>query len=106
MAAEDFFKLTDDGAQLFVRVSPGAASDKIAGLWQGADGEQRLGVKVTAATDKGKANAAIIKLLAKALGLAKSALTVASGEAARMKTISITGDSAALEKTLRRLTGE
>jgi len=103
LTAPDFFKLTDSGALVFVRASPGAARDEIAGLWQGADGEQRLAVKVTAAPDKGKANAGVIKLLAKTLRLPKSALAVSAGAAARMKTISITGDPAALEKALRRL---
>jgi uncharacterized protein len=104
MSARDFFNLTPDGAQLFVRASPGAAKDKIAGLWQGADDERRLAVKVAAPPDKGKANAAIIKLLTKALGVPKSTLSVSTGETARLKTITIIGDPAVLEPALRRLT--
>jgi len=103
LAAQDVFKLTPDGALLFVRASPGAAKDQIAGLWQGARDERRLAVKVTAAPDKGKANAAIIKLLAKALGVPKSTLSVSAGETARLKTITIIGDLAVLEPALRRL---
>ncbi len=103
MSARDFFNLTPDGAQLFVRASPGSAKDQIAGLWRGADDERRLVVKVTAPPDKGKANASIIKLLARALGAPKSTLSVSTGETARLKTITIGGDPAALEQALRRL---
>ncbi len=103
MASYKFFKLTGEGALVFLRVSPGAAKDAVAGLWQGADGEQRLAVKVTTAPDKGKANAGVIKLLAKTLRLPKSALAVSAGETARMKTIAIASDPAALEKALREL---
>ncbi len=104
MSAQSVFKLTDDGAQLFVRASPGSAKDEIAGLWQGADKERRLAVKVAAPPDKGKANASIIKLLAKALGVPKSTLSVSAGETARLKTITIIGEPAALEQALRELT--
>ena len=40
---------------------------------------------------EGEANAALIKLIAKALGVAKSAVTVVSGETARLKTLEIEG---------------
>jgi uncharacterized protein len=103
MSSQDYFRLTPDGAQIFVRASPGAAKDEIAGLWEGADEEHRLAVKVAAPPDKGKANAAIIKLLAKALGVPKSDLSVSTGETARLKTITIIGDPASLEQALRRL---
>jgi uncharacterized protein len=103
MSAQNFFKLMGDGALVFVRASPGAAKDEIAGQWQGAGDEPRLAVKVAAPPDKGKANAAIIKLLAKALGVAKSTLSVSAGETARLKTVTIIGDPAVLEPALRRL---
>ena len=46
--------------------------------------------------DKGKANAAVVALLARALGVPKSAVSVVSGETSRLKTLAIAGDSAAL----------
>jgi len=75
-------------------------------LWTGADGEQRLAVKVTAPPDKGKANAAVVKLLANALRLPKSSLTVASGETSRLKTVAIVGSGANLAAALIALAGE
>lgn len=95
--------MTDDGARLFVRASPGARKNAIEGVWRGADGEARLAVKVTAPPDKGKANAAILKLLAGALGLGKSALTVAAGETSRLKTIDVKAEKKALAAALKKL---
>ncbi len=53
--------------------------------------------------DRGKANAAVIALLAKALGLPRSALTLASGDTSRFKTIAIAGDGPELSARLARL---
>lgn len=101
-----FFETTQEGSRVFLRVTPGANSNEISGLWTGADGEQRLAVKVTAAPDKGKANAAVIKLLAKALALPKSSLTVASGETSRLKTIAIVPAGTDLAAALLALAGD
>jgi uncharacterized protein YggU (UPF0235/DUF167 family) len=62
-----------------------------------------LRVRVNAVPDKGKANAAVVALLARALGVPKSAISVASGETARLKTLDVVGDGAALEKKLSAL---
>lgn len=78
----------------------------IAGLWRGVDGETRLAVKVSAPPDKGKANAAIVKLLTKALGLPKSAFLIAAGETSRLKTVDITAEKEALAAVLEKLAGE
>lgn len=101
-----FYDLTETGARLYVRASPGAKQNAIGGLWRGPGEETRLSVKVTAAPDKGKANAAILALLAKALGLPKSALLVASGDLSRLKTIDIRAEKAALAAALNALAGE
>ena len=98
--------MTENGAQIFLRVTPSAKRNEISGLWTGADGEQRLAVKVTAPPDKGKANAAVVKLLAHALRLPKSSLTVASGETSRLKTVAIVGSGANLAAALIALAGE
>ena len=59
-----------------------------------------LRVRVSAVPDKGKANAAVVALLAKALGVPKSSVSVVSGETARLKTVAISGDSERLAGTL------
>ena len=72
-----------------VRVSPRASRDAIAGVHDGA-----LKVALTAPPVEGAANAALIALLAKALGVAKRAVTIASGEASRQKRVQIEGVTA------------
>mgnify|MGYP000427444852 CR=1 FL=1 len=54
-----------------------------------ADGGAALKVAVTAAPEGGKANAAVIKLLAKALGVPKSRLTLIQGATSRDKVFRI-----------------
>ncbi len=106
MGDKTFFEKTEIGIRLYLRATPGAATNEIAGLWQSADGETRVAVKVTAPPDKGKANAAILKLLAKKLGLPKSALSVRAGETSRLKVIQIEGEPDALAAALENLVGE
>ena len=81
---------------LHLRVTPNAGADRIDGTELRDDGTAVLRVRVTAVPDKGKANAAVIGMLAKALGVPKSALTLVSGDTARVKTIEVAGDPAAL----------
>ncbi len=80
-----------------MRVTPAASKDEITGEWRGkdmrGDPDIRLAVKVAAPPDKGKANAALIRLLANNYGVAKSAVSIASGETARLKIVEIFGAS-------------
>jgi uncharacterized protein (TIGR00251 family) len=55
-------------------------------------------VRVTAPPDKGKANQALISLIAKALGAPKSSVVIVSGETSRLKILEINGDSQALAR--------
>lgn len=68
---------------LAVRVTPKAASDRIAV----EDGKVRAWV--TSPPDKGKANRAVIALVADALGVPKSAVALVRGEAAREKLLRV-----------------
>ena len=80
-----------DGIVLAIRVTPKAASNAIAGLQTVGDNRTALQIRVTAPPDKGKANSAVITLLAKQFGFAKSALTIVTGETSRDKQINIAG---------------
>jgi uncharacterized protein len=71
-----------DGLRLSVRVTPRASVNSVGGLREG-----RLCVKVTAVAEDGKANAAVLRLLSKALGLAPSRLEITGGAASRDKTL-------------------
>ena len=76
-----------DGAVTFdVLVQPRASRAKLGPVHDG-----RLKVAVTSPPVDGEANAAVIELLAKALGVAKSAVEVVGGATSRRKTIQIAG---------------
>lgn len=75
-------KPTQAGTLIPVRVAPRASHNKITGVKQGA-----LQVRLTAPPVDGAANQALIKLLAKALGLAKGRLSLASGQKSRDKVL-------------------
>ena len=95
-----YWRKVRDGILLDVRVTPKSATSRLAGLHAAANGSVSLAVKVTAPPDKGKANAAVIALLAEAFGQPKSSLSLASGETGRRKTVHISGDPDALTAKL------
>ncbi len=76
------------GDRFQVRVTPKAAANRIKVEHQD-DGSVLVRAYVTAAAEDGKANAAVIKLLAKELSLALSSLTITHGLTDRNKTITI-----------------
>ncbi|WP_152663854.1 DUF167 domain-containing protein [Sphingomonas sp. SRS2] len=93
-----------DGITLAVRASPKAARDAIEGIITADDGRDWLAVKLTAPPSDGAANEALVRLLAKALGVAKRDVALASGAASRLKRLHITGDPAALAAALTTIT--
>jgi uncharacterized protein YggU (UPF0235/DUF167 family) len=90
-------------ARLPVRLTPGASVDRIDGWDSDADGRPVLKVRVRARPVEGEANAALIKLLAKALGVAKSAVVLDRGGQSRTKMLTVTG--LADDELRDRLTG-
>jgi uncharacterized protein (TIGR00251 family) len=92
----------DDGLRLTVRVQPGARRTELGGPVALAGGRSALKVRVTAAPEGGKANAAVIALLAKTWRLPKGAFEIVGGRGERTKTLLIAGDPAALEARLAR----
>lgn len=80
----DLTHLNQPNAVLSVRVTPKARRNEIS-----LDENGGLRVHVTAAPEDGKANAAVIKLLAKALGVAKSRVVLIRGGTSRDKVFRI-----------------
>lgn len=76
---------------LCVRLTPGSAKDAIGGGWTDAHGAAWLSARVRAVPEKGKANDALIALLAKRLDWPRSAILLESGDTNRLKRLRITG---------------
>jgi uncharacterized protein (TIGR00251 family) len=70
--------------RLQLKVVPKASANRVQG-WAG----ERLKVQVTAAPERGKANAAVIDVLAMALGVARSQVRITAGERSPLKTVQI-----------------
>ena len=75
-----------------IRLTPNSSRDQIAGLVRLASGECALKVRVRAVAEKGKANKAAIKLIAKSAGLAPSKFLLASGGKDRNKELLISDE--------------
>ncbi|PNG27639.1 hypothetical protein CR492_01620 [Methylocella silvestris] len=88
---------------LTVRLTPKSARDEIEGASQLSDGRAVLKARVRAAPRDGEANAALIKLVAKSLRLAPSAVRVEAGATGRLKTLCLTGDPETLQQGLAEL---
>lgn len=71
---------------LAIHVTPKSGRDEVVG-WRGSE----LAVRVTAAPEAGKANAAVGKVIASALGVPKTSVRVVRGETARHKVLEIDG---------------
>jgi len=83
---------------LAVHVTPKAGRDEVAG-WRGHE----LAVRVSAAPEGGKANAAVRETVAKALGVRRSAVRVVRGAVSRHKLLEVDGVA---EDLLREAFGE
>jgi uncharacterized protein (TIGR00251 family) len=83
-------------AVIALKVTPRASADAIVGYTAGV-----LRVRVTAPPQDGRANAAVEALLARALGIRKSAVRIVSGHGAARKRVEIDGmDTVAVERAL------
>ncbi len=86
------YRVRTDGIVLAVRLTPRASRDGIDGLK-----EDRIQARVRAVPEDGRANAALVELVADEIGVPKSTIEVTAGHTARLKSLHIKGDAAALE---------
>jgi uncharacterized protein (TIGR00251 family) len=85
-----------------LRVSPGANSARVVGrhgeAWK---------IRVAAPAEGGRANEAVVRLLAETLSLSRNSVTLVSGHGARDKIVQLTGlDSIQIEQRLSSAAGE
>jgi len=84
---QDLYSVRDDGVLILaVQASPGAGRSAAVGRHGNA-----LKVRVAAPPEGGRANEALVKLLAAEFGVAQSAITLVSGERSRAKRFAVAG---------------
>ena len=92
-----------DGVRLNVHLSPNASRTGIDRTDNVASGRARIRATVTAPPEKGKANKALISLLAKKLRLPKSSIQIIAGQQSRDKTVFFSGAPNRLQPLLEDL---
>jgi uncharacterized protein (TIGR00251 family) len=88
--------------RLAIRVIPRSAKPGIGGWRAATDGREELEVRVAEAPADGAANAAVVKLLAGALGVSRSEVSIVSGHSSRHKRVAVPFEA---DEARRRLGG-
>ena len=94
-----------EGARVALRVTPRAASSRVQGVEVNGAGQAHLAVRISAPPEGGKANAALIKLLARRWRLPQRSLELVSGAGTRHKVLHVHGSPDALIARLRSIEG-
>ena len=97
------FRLRADGIDLFIRLTPKSSVDRLEGVETSADGRSHLKARVRAVPENGAANAALERLIGKALGVPASTVSVVGGGTSRLKTLRVAGDPAVLAQRIEAL---
>ncbi|MER9743227.1 DUF167 family protein [Mesorhizobium sp. M0187] len=97
------FRLRADGIDLFIRLTPKSSVDRLEAVETSVGGCSHLKARVRAVPENGAANQALQRLVAKALGVPASAVSVVAGATARLKTLRVNGDPAALVTSIKAL---
>ncbi len=105
MEPQACYRARADGLDLFVRLTPKSSMDAISGIATSADGSVHLLARVRAVPEKGAANAALERLLARTLGLPPSTIKVVSGATSRLKTVRLSGDTASIARAIEAAAG-
>lgn len=95
---DDFLRVTDGTLYLEIHAVPGASKTGFAGIR-----DSRLRVRIAAAPEDGRANAELVRFLAKVLGCPKREIRLAGGEKSRRKTIAMPPE---YELKLREISSE
>jgi uncharacterized protein (TIGR00251 family) len=93
---------TSGGVLLAVRLTPKGGRDAVDGIETLADGRAVLKARVRSAPVDGAANTALIALIAKTVGVPRSAVNFVAGETARIKRLRIAGDPMPLVAALEQ----
>jgi len=99
------FAAAPSGVRVAIRLTPRARADRLEGIVHAVDGAPLLKASVTAPPVEGRANDALVGLLAKNWGVPRRDLAIIGGAKSRNKTVHVAGDAADLLKRLRSLLG-
>jgi uncharacterized protein (TIGR00251 family) len=91
------------GINLVVRLTPKGGRDAIDGVETLSDGRALLKVRVQAVPSKGEANSALVKLIAKAVGVPPRDVSLVAGATGRTKRLVISGDGPTLVAALEKI---
>jgi uncharacterized protein YggU (UPF0235/DUF167 family) len=95
--------LAADGLADTVRLTPRGGRDSLDQVEQLADGRSVLKARVRAAASEGEANAALVKLIARALGVPPRDVTLVAGATARVKRLHVMGNGPTLAAALEKI---
>src|SRR5262249_28817413 len=91
------------GVVVTVRLTPRGGRDAIDAVEQRDDGQSVLKARVRAAASDGEANAALMALVAHALGVPRRDVSLQSGATSRVKRLLIAGDGPTLAEALEKM---
>lgn len=92
-----------EGLMLWLRLTPKGGTDALDGVELLSDGRAVIKARVRAAPEDGRANAALIELMARFLRVPKKLIVIRSGETSRLKKIFVAGDAAQFQNRLAEL---
>ena len=96
-------RLANDGLRVAIRLSPRAKFDRLLGIAAAADGGRVLRASVTAPAQDGRANEALLQLLARVWHLPRCNLSIVAGATSRNKIVLVAGDP---HELIAKLSGE
>ena len=106
MAQDPPWRVASGAVLLSLRLTPKSSKDALEAVETLSDGRSVLKARVRAAPEDGKANLALLRLLADQLDCPIRALSLTSGATARIKVIRIDGEPERVIAGLMALTGD
>ena len=94
----EFARKVENGCLIDIHLAPRSSRNKIVGIFNG-----RLKIAIAAPPVDGKANSALIELLAEELDIPKRSISIVRGQLAKEKCLLIEGNYPDLEHKLKKL---
>jgi len=92
------WRIDGDDLLIGIRLTPGAARDAIGGIWTDEKGQHWLCARVRAVPERGRANSALVKLLADRLDWPGGTISLESGDTSRLKRLRIGNAAHAVDR--------